>query len=171
MKGSLKVMVLPLLVPMVAVAVYLGAEPVRAKMEVKPTPLSAYEVYSLYRNKTWEWSTGGARFTAHGRKLVAFVDKGRGDRSFAEGNWYVSDLGMMCMQATWTTAANAGRARSCFGHARIGDTIYQRKVPNGKWYVFSHAKPRSGDEYKKFVTRDNITAKALRLKEQFLAKK
>jgi len=171
MKGSLKVIALPLRVPLAAAAVYFGAEPVKAKMEVKPKPLSAYEVYSLYRNKTWEWSTGGARFEAHGRKLVAFVDKGKGDRSFAEGNWYVSDLGMMCMQATWTTSANAGNARSCFGHARIGDTVYQRKVPNGKWYVFSHAKPRAGDEYKRFVAHDNITAKALRLKEQFLAKK
>lgn len=171
MKGSIKVMVLPLLLPVAAAAVYLGAQPVKAKMEVKPTPLSAYEVYSLYRNKTWQWSTGGARFTAHDRKLVAFVDKGNGNRSYAEGNWYVSDLGMMCMQAIWTTAAEAGDARTCFGHAKIGDTIYQRKVPNGEWYVFKHAKPKPNDAYYSLVAQDDITAKALRLKEQFLAKK
>ncbi|HEV7309040.1 DUF995 domain-containing protein [Ensifer sp.] len=167
----MKVIVLPLLLPLAAAAFYLGAQPVKAKIEIKPTPLSAYEVYSLYRNKTWNWPTGGARFTAHDRKLVAYVNKGKGDRSYAEGNWYVSDLGMMCMQARWTSSQGSGPARTCFGHSRIGDTIYQRRVPDGKWYVFKHPKMKKYDEYKKFVSNDAITAKALRLKEEFLAKK
>lgn len=170
MKRSVKVVVFPLLLPLAAVAVYMGAQPVRAKMEIKPTPLSAYEVYSLYRNKTWQWSAGGARFTAHDRKLVAFVD-GNGKRSFAEGNWYVSDLGMLCMQAQWINSAGSSQARTCFGHGKIGDTIYQRRVPDGKWYVFKHQKVKPDDEYRKLVVDDGITAKALRLKEEFLSKR
>lgn len=170
MKRSMNVLLLPLLLPLAAFAAYTGAQPARAKMEIKPIPLSAYEVYSLYRNKTWQWPTGGARFTAHDRKLVAFVDD-KGKRSFAEGSWYVSDLGMMCMQARWTAADGSGPARTCFGHSKIGDTIYQRRVPNGEWYVFKHAKPKPGDEYRKLVASDAITEKALRLKDQFQVKK
>lgn len=64
-----------------------------------PTPLSAYELYRIYGDKTWTWNTGGGRFSDDGRRFVAWSND-KGKPSFAEGRWVVDDLGQLCMRAT-----------------------------------------------------------------------
>lgn len=62
-----------------------------------PTPLSAYELYRIYGDKTWTWNTGGGRFFDEGRRFVAWSND-KGKPSFAEGRWVVDDLGQLCMR-------------------------------------------------------------------------
>ncbi|NEJ74608.1 DUF995 domain-containing protein [Rhizobium phaseoli] len=131
-------------------------------------PLSAYELYRIYGDKTWVWNTGGGRFVDDGRRFVAWTDD-KGKQSFAEGTWVVDDLGQLCMRATWTNAEGAARASTCFGHRKIGDTIYQRRQPDGNWYVFRHASVRGDDEFGKLVPMDWVSAKARDLKQALLS--
>lgn len=138
------------------------------KMAPAPTPLSAYELYRIYGDKTWVWNTGGGRFLDDGRRFVAWVND-KGKQSFAEGKWVVDDLGQLCMRATWTNAEGAARASTCFGHRKIGNTIYQRRQPDGKWYVFRHASVRGDDEFRKLVPMDSVSDKARDLKQVLLS--
>jgi hypothetical protein len=131
--------------------------------QAKPQPLSAHELYMLYRDKTWTWDTGGGRFFDDGRRLVAWVND-KNTQYVAEGRWTVDNYGQLCMRAIWTNKDDAVRACTCFGHRKIGAVIYQRRQPDGKWYIFKHAKPQAGDEYLKLVTADTVSAKASDLK-------
>ncbi|EJT03298.1 DUF995 domain-containing protein [Rhizobium sp. CCGE 510] len=140
-----------------------GAE-AAGKTEPTATPLSAYELYRIYGDKTWIWNTGAGRFVDDGRRFVAWTDD-KGKQSFAEGRWVVDDLGQLCMRATWTNAEGAARASTCFGHRKIGNTIYQRRQPDGNWYVFRHASVRDDDEFGKLVPMDSVSAKARDLKQ------
>ncbi len=81
----------------------------------------------------------------------------------------VDDLGQLCMRATWTNAEGAARASTCFGHRKIGNTIYQRRQPDGKWYVFRHASVLPDDEFRKLVPVDTVSAKAGELKQVLLS--
>ncbi|MBB2751609.1 UNVERIFIED_ORG: hypothetical protein GGI57_002291 [Rhizobium aethiopicum] len=138
------------------------------KKAATPTPLSAYELYRIYGDKTWVWNTGGGRFSDDGRRFVAWVND-KGKQSFAEGKWVVDDLGQLCMRATWTNAEGAARASTCFGHRKIGNTIYQRRQPDGNWYVFRHASVRGDDEFLKLVSMDSVSDKARDLKQVLLS--
>ncbi|SCB58054.1 Protein of unknown function [Rhizobium aethiopicum] len=142
----------------------LAAQAAEAANKKAPTPLSAYELYRIYGDRTWTWDTGGGRFFEDGRRFVAWVND-KGKQSFAEGKWVVDDLGQLCMRATWTNAEGAARASTCFGHRKIGNTIYQRRQPNGNWYVFRHASARQDDEFRKLVSTDTVSAKAHELKQ------
>lgn len=132
--------------------------------KVKAEPLTAFELYEIYKDKTWVWNTGGGRFNADGRTLVAWVNDG-GKQSFAEGRWVINDLGQLCMRGTWTNAEGSGRDSTCFGHRKIGGTIYQKRQPHGDWYIFKHARTRPGDEFRKLVARDTVSDKARKLKD------
>ncbi|MBX4933095.1 DUF995 domain-containing protein [Rhizobium bangladeshense] len=145
----------------------LAAQAAEAAKKKAPTPLSAYELYRIYADRTWTWDTGGGRFFEDGRRFVAWVtDKGK--QSFAEGKWVVDDLGQLCMRATWTNAEGAARASTCFGHRKIGNTIYQRRQPSGNWYVFRHSSVHQDDEFRKLVSTDTVSAKAYELKQVLL---
>ncbi|MBX4959135.1 DUF995 domain-containing protein [Rhizobium lentis] len=145
----------------------LAAQGAEAARKTAPTPLSAYELYRIYGDRTWTWDTGGGRFFEEGRRFVAWVND-KGKQSFAEGKWVVDDLGQLCMRATWTNAEGAARASTCFGHRKIGKTIYQRRQPNGNWYVFRHPSVRQDDEFRKLVSLDTVSAKAHELKQILL---
>jgi hypothetical protein len=75
------------------------------------------------------------------------------------------------MRATWTNRKGKAPANTCFGHHKVGNTIYQRRQPNGGWYVFRHAPARAGDEFLKLAPADGVTAKALALKQVLTATK
>ncbi|WP_434711752.1 DUF995 domain-containing protein [Rhizobium sp. YTUHZ045] len=144
----------------------LAAQGAEAAKTEAPTPLSAYELYRIYGDKTWTWDTGGGRFFDEGRRFVAWTND-KGKQSFAEGRWVVDDLGQLCMRATWTNAEGAARASTCFGHRKVGNAIYQRRQPDGNWYIFRHSSARQDDEFRKLVSTDTVSAKAYELK-QFL---
>ena len=145
----------------------LAAQAAEIAKKNEPTPLSAYELYRIYGDRTWTWDTGGGRFIEDGRRFVAWVND-KGKQSFAEGKWVVDDLGQLCMRATWTNAEGAARASTCFGHRKIGNTIYQRRQPNGNWYVFRHSSVHQDDEFRKLVAADTVSDKAHDLKQLLL---
>lgn len=134
------------------------------------TPLNAYEIYRLYADKTWTWSTGGGRFVGEGRRLVAWTSAD-GIESFAEGRWTADNDGQLCMRAVWTNRQGSAKADTCFDHWKVGELVYQRRQPDGDWYVFKHAEPQADDEYAKLVPTDPISKKAADLKQVLMAGK
>lgn len=120
------------------------------------TPLSAAELYKLYRDKSWQWADGAGRMNDAGRRFTAWVDGSKG-KSWAEGRWTVTDAGLMCLKADWHSDQGVFPTRTCFAH-RVGEgTIYQKLEPDGGWYVFRHAEGRDDDEASKLVSTDLVS--------------
>ena len=134
-----------------------------------PKPLTAGELYTIYHDKTWKWPTGGGRFMSEGRKFVA-VTESNGTSSLGEGTWTIDGKGMMCMRGKWKTGGSAAKANTCFAHGKIGNVLYQKRQPDGKWYVFRHNPPRADDEFSKLVKEDRVTMKVLEFKQAQLNK-
>ncbi len=128
-------------------------------------PMSFQEVYSIYANKTWNWSDGAGYFPAKKRAFEAWSGSGR-NASYGEGRWFATGNGNMCMKATWTSRDGAAPATTCFAHRKDGNTIYQRKLPNGDWYKFQSSSPRRSDEIRKLKTGDFVTNKVERIQRQ-----
>lgn len=126
-------------------------------------PISAAELVAIFRNKTWQWTAGGGRFFAEGRRFVAYSEEG--DKpTIAEGRWRVTD-GRLCFVARWMTKDANVPARTCFGYVRDRGTIFQRREPDGKWYVFRSHKPNPEDEISKLKSEDSVTPNVERLKQ------
>ncbi|MBB5701203.1 hypothetical protein FHS76_001052 [Ochrobactrum daejeonense] len=116
------------------------------------------EIYTLYRDKDWRWSDGAGRMESRDRRFTARVD-GENGRAWAEGRWRITWSGRMCLDASWHLDQGVFPNKTCFSH-RIGDgTIYQKREPDGVWYVFRHAGGRKSDEARKLVSIEKPTAK------------
>lgn len=118
-------------------------------------PLSAVELLQLYGDKTWKWGEGGGYFDTDGRQFRArtFDDKGG---STANGVWRITNAGKLCFRANWKSATGVELVDSCFAHRRKGGEIYQRRLPDGEWYVFKHAITEADDEFNKLVREDLV---------------
>jgi hypothetical protein len=115
------------------------------------------EIYDLYRDKSWQWKNGAGYMTATGRQFSAWVDDETG-RSWAKGRWVITETGRMCFDATWHSKAGASPATTCLSHRIDNGTIYQKREPDGHWYVFHHAEPRADDEANKLADADLVSA-------------
>ena len=119
--------------------------------------MTAAELHMLYSNKSWQWSDGAGRMDAENRRFTAV--SGSGEQStWAVGRWSVTDAGRLCFIADWHSQSGVVPGRTCFLHVIDNDTIYQRKEPSGGWYIFKHAQPEAGDEFKKLVREDLVSA-------------
>lgn len=119
-------------------------------------PLSGQQLFELYVGKTWQWGEGGGYFGPHGKFQARTVS---GDEvTLGAGTWGVSDKGMMCFRAVWAKSSGNSRANTCFDHAMAGADIYQRRLPDGDWYVFRHGVPVESDEYNKLISKDLVSA-------------
>ena len=49
-------------------------------------------------------------------------------------------------------------AKTCFDHHVDDDAIYQRRLPAGSWYVFSHTPKQPEDEMLKLESGDQVSA-------------
>jgi hypothetical protein len=119
-------------------------------------PMTAFELYKLYKNKSWRWEDGAGLMQGTDRKFSAWTNNEK-DQSWAEGRWVITDTGLMCLKATWHTKEGAFPAKSCFSHRIASGAIYQKHEPNGGWYVFRHAIPRDDDEASKLVAADLVS--------------
>ena len=119
-------------------------------------PLSAVELLSLYGGKTWKWGEGGAYFEREGRQFRARTVDDAGVASVTSGTWKITDGGKLCFSATWGSA-DGTQYETCFGHAAAGGDLYQRRLPDGEWYVFRHAEPQPDDEYGNLVRGDRVS--------------
>lgn len=121
-------------------------------------PLAPEEVAALYRGKTWLWPDGAGYF-APDTTFVAWSGSGA-KQSHAEGRWVILEDGRLCMRATWYVRASGAKNSTCFGHRSAAGAIYQKRMPDGPWYVLRNAPPQDGDEYAKFRDGDLAGAKA-----------
>lgn len=125
--------------------------------------LSAGELESLYGDRTWKWKSGAGRFVETDHTFLAWARSKEVD-SFAEGHWQASDDGRLCIIAKWTTAEGAHDNTTCFIHLRDRGTIYQRREPDGPWYIFKTFIIQPEDEYRKLIRQDSVSAKVERVK-------
>jgi len=118
--------------------------------------LTTQELYRIYRGRSWMWSDGGAYFRISKREFTAWV--GHGSKStIAKGIWYLPGKGKACFRATWTAVEWSVRKRTCFAHKADSRNIFQRKLPDGKWYVFKHKPVRRYDEFRKLKRGNHIS--------------
>lgn len=125
-------------------------------------PMSPEDVMALYRGKTWVWSDGAGYFDPD-TNFVAWSGSG-GKQSHAEGRWVLLEDGRLCMRATWYIKTGGTKANTCFGHRIANGAIYQKRMPDGEWYVLRNAPPKSDDEYAKFRAGDLVGAKAAEIR-------
>lgn len=129
-------------------------------------PMTALELKQLYGDMTWQWHDGGGRFINKDRRFIAWSEKD-GVPTVAEGHWRISNEGRLCLVAVWATKQDQAPNKTCFEHVRDRGTIYQRREPEGSWYVFKTYKLQPTDEYLKLVKEDTITPNVAKLKESF----
>ncbi|WP_176038632.1 DUF995 domain-containing protein [Brucella tritici] len=121
-------------------------------------PLTVKDLHALYENRTWLWNDGAGYF-GEGNRLRFTAFSGRGAKaSYADGRWYAQDPGRICFTARWFASDGNGMATTCFEHKSNGQTIWQRRLPSGQWYVFGHIPPRPGDEVLKLKQGDLVAA-------------
>ncbi len=126
------------------------------KMPAKARPMTAFELYQLYRDKSWQWPDGAGRMQDANRQFSAWVDGAKG-QSWAEGRWTVDDAGRLCFDATWHAASGKFPAKTCFLHRVLDKTIYQKRESGGAWFVFRHGTPNEADEAQKLVASDLVS--------------
>lgn len=142
------------------------APPPKTKVEIAIAALSgriltAFELVKIYSGRTWYWSDGAAYFRPD-RQFRAWL-KGGVETTYGEGSWSVANNGQLCIRANWHSLSGTTKSFTCYVH-RTSDAIYQRALPRGSWYLFSHIPPKSGDEITKLERGDHVSAEYLRAK-------
>ena len=122
--------------------------------------LTTDELYQIYRNRSWMWADGAAHFTVSKRKFTAYTKNGA-EGSYADGIWFLTDAGKVCFRAAWNGVGGSSKALTCFAHRTNEGNIYQRRLPDGDWYVFSHRVPETWDEIRKLKRGDNVRSNYL----------
>ncbi|MDH6231596.1 hypothetical protein M2281_002194 [Mesorhizobium soli] len=118
--------------------------------------LTSVELYMIYRDKSWLWSDGAGRMNDEGRSFSAWSD-GKDGVTWADGRWIVTDTGFLCLKAIWHSATGAFPNKTCFSHRVYNGTIYQRKEPNGSWYVFRSSTSDKDGEFAKLTKEDVVS--------------
>ncbi|MBR7652573.1 DUF995 domain-containing protein [Brucella oryzae] len=116
------------------------------------------ELYILYRDKNWQWADGAGRMESRNRRFTARVDGEKG-KAWADGRWRITWSGQMCFDAKWHLAEGVFPNKTCFSHRIANGTIYQKREPDGVWYVFRHAEGNKDDEARKLISIKTITPK------------
>jgi len=132
--------------------------------------MTAAELYSLYRGKTWRWPDGAGRMEGTDRRFSAWVD-GTGGQSWAEGRWVVTDTGRLCLNAIWHAASGQFPAQTCFLHRIYDGTIYQKKEVGGAWFVFRHPIATETDEATKLIADDLVSQRLEAMKASLNVRK
>lgn len=122
------------------------------------TPMKTDELFDLYHNRSWIWNDGSGYFSSKNRRFIASTGRGQ-TASYAEGRWFLTDPGKLCFKADWHTAKGAAPALTCFSHREKGGTVYQRREPDGQWYVFKNAAAKTATEYSKVRRGDYVSAR------------
>lgn len=116
--------------------------------------LTAVELLNIYGDKTWRWGEGGAYFDIDGRRMRARTVSENGE-TVTSGTWKITNSGKLCLIADWGTDE---LTETCFEHMGAKGDIYQRRLPDGDWYVFKHADTEPEDEYLQLVPKDQLNA-------------
>jgi hypothetical protein len=122
----------------------------------KARPLTGKELASMYEGRTWLWADGAAYFGAPSRAFIAWTSNGA-KPAYAEGLWSVNDQGHLCSNATWHSRGGNGQPSICWETRSDERTIYQRKLPDGKWYILSHLPALADDGIQKLQPGDHVS--------------
>jgi uncharacterized protein DUF995 len=132
------------------------AEDQIAAAAAKGRVLTAKELNSIYEDRTWPWKDGASYYGAQNRVFRYWFNRGA-KATYGEGTWSVSDRGRLCFRVTWHGLGGDGTTSKCSEHRTDDKNIYQRPLPNGKWYVFSHLPVTPGDEIQKLQPGDHVS--------------
>ncbi|EFL88157.1 conserved hypothetical protein [Ahrensia sp. R2A130] len=88
------------------------------------------------------------------RRFTSIISVREG--KYGEGNWYLPGKGKMCFRAIWHGGGGSARAVTCFSHHIAGRRIYQRREPDGEWYIFKNNPTRMKDEIRKVRYGDYV---------------
>ncbi len=124
----------------------------------KTTPLTAGEIHALYGQKSWIWKEGAGYFSVQQRRFTAW-SKENGKPSYGVGRWFITDPGKLCFKADWHAKDGSAPATTCFSHRKRGNVIYQKREPDGEWYVFKHRRTRANDEFAKLRRGNYVSAR------------
>lgn len=126
---------------------------------IQATSISASDVRSLYAGRSWIWKDGAGYFSAKQGSFMAWSHTGA-EKTYAKGTWYATFNGKLCMKARWQSKKYDVEKTSCFLHREKDGIIYQKRLPDGKWYVFRHDPPRHDDEAMK-LRKSNYVSRHL----------
>jgi uncharacterized protein DUF995 len=133
-----------------------SAEDQIASDAAKGRPLTAKELNAIYQDKTLPWDNGAGYFATAKRVFTAWYGN-ENKPTYAEGSWSVNDQGQLCYSALWHTVEGQGPAKTCYEHRSSDREIYARKLPEGKWYLFSHLPAQPEDEIEKLQPGDHAS--------------
>ncbi|WEX90597.1 DUF995 domain-containing protein [Sinorhizobium garamanticum] len=158
----------------VAIAAAIGAtasvaEAATRRVNAKnATPLTHEELYKLYGQKSWIWNGGAGYFSVRQRRFTAW-SRENGNPSYGVGRWFITGPGKLCFTADWHAKDGTAPATTCFSHSKRGSVIFQKREPDGEWYVFRNAPAKADDEFSK-LRRGNYVGARLNKIEAGLGK-
>jgi hypothetical protein len=122
-------------------------------------PLSNAEIYKLYGQNSWIWKAGAGYFSVKARRFTAW-SRENGAASYGIGRWFITAPGKLCFNADWHAKSGTAAAVTCFSHRKLRGQIYQKREPDGQWYVFKNAPAKATDEFAK-LRRGNYVSSQL----------
>ncbi|WP_163272976.1 DUF995 domain-containing protein [Chelativorans alearense] len=125
-------------------------------------PLTSNEVYQIYANRSWIWKEGAGFFAVKKREFSAWSHEG-GAPSYGVGRWFITSPGKLCFRAEWRAMDGSAPAVTCFSHREKDGVIYQKREPDGEWYVFRQMPARMSDEYAKLRRGDYVVTRMRRI--------
>jgi hypothetical protein len=125
-------------------------------------PLTTNEVYQLYANRSWIWKEGAGFFAVKKREFSAWSREG-GAASYGIGRWFITTPGKLCFRAQWRATDGSTPVVTCFSHREKDGVIYQKREPDGEWYVFRQVPARKSDEYAKLHRGDYVVTRMRRI--------
>ncbi len=134
-----------------------------AAAATKITVPSNQDLTQLYAGKTWYWKAGAGYFAPDGTFKCILRSTDQMDE--CTGKWSAQS-GALTIVMNWKSTPprsfeTAWRStKVIFYHETQGTDIWQKKEPNGAWFVFKHATPEKGDEWWKLQSGDK-TAEVL----------
>jgi hypothetical protein len=139
-----------------------AAQPKTSGAAQSAAPLTTDELVKLYHGRSWLWKDGAGYFSAKQRRFTAW-SRESGSPSYADGRWFVTNPGKLCFKAKWHAREGAASALTCFSHRKKGRVVFQKREPDGEWYVFKTTPARTRDEYGKIRPGNYVSARLKRI--------
>lgn len=161
-----------ILIPIVLIAAGCAAPPPVKQSDNSasyPTAriMTTSEIHELYRDRSWQWENG-VGYMGAAQQFSAWSGN-EAEKTWAEGRWIITNSGRMCLDATWHTADDTYPDKTCFSHRIYNGTVYQKREPDGEWYIFRHSPPRADDEAGKLIPGDQVSEELVNLKTALAA--
>ncbi|MFB9950109.1 DUF995 domain-containing protein [Rhizobium puerariae] len=118
-------------------------------------PLTNAEIQKLYSQNSWIWKSGAGYFSPREQRFTAW-SRENGAASYGIGRWFITEPGKLCFNADWHAKTGSSNAITCFSHRRDGNVIYQKREPDGEWYVFRNQPMAATDEFAKLRHGDYV---------------